>query len=157
MRPKRSIAAFAAAKACDSCVTSSATAFQSDLNSNPWDNPTVFQNVPVNPNDAARLQGTFTLVAPIYPDDPYYGTEPFRFGDHDLLSSAQHLPYALQFLPFCWTQEVDLELDSDDVFLACHSAGSTAGGVIAESGDDSRMDEAVLLAEGVANGELCLP
>jgi type II secretory pathway component PulK len=64
-------------------MLSNSTAFANNLNSNPWDNPSVFQNVPVNPQDAARLQGAFTLVAPIFPDDPSYGTEPFRYGVTD--------------------------------------------------------------------------
>ncbi|MCS6976893.1 MAG: general secretion pathway protein GspK [Gemmatales bacterium] len=47
-----------------------------------YDNPSVFLRRPVNAVDP-RYQGYFTIVAPRDPDDPYFGSQPLRFGVED--------------------------------------------------------------------------
>lgn len=47
-----------------------------------YDNPSVFLRRPVNAVDP-RYQGYFTIVAPRDPEDPYFGSQPLRFGVED--------------------------------------------------------------------------
>lgn len=61
-------------------LLSDPASFTGTLNSNPFDNATVFQDVIVQANDKPRFQGRFSVVAPIDPLDPAYGSQPFRFG-----------------------------------------------------------------------------
>ncbi|WP_020475518.1 type II secretion system protein GspK [Zavarzinella formosa] len=57
-------------------------AFSGTLNSNPYDNPSVFQSVLVKESDNARAQGRFSLVSPNYADQSVLtsGMAPMRFG-----------------------------------------------------------------------------
>src|SRR5262245_331513 len=50
------------------------------LNGNPFDNPGAFQGQVVQANGQPRLQGRFSIVAPVDPADPTAGSQPFRFG-----------------------------------------------------------------------------
>ncbi len=50
------------------------------LNSNPFDNPGVFQGVLVQPHEHPRFQGRFCLIAAIDPDDPAASGQGYRFG-----------------------------------------------------------------------------
>lgn len=56
--------------------------FQNTLNSNPYDNPSVFQGVVVAANSQPRRQGRFSIVAPIDPEDATNG-QTFRYGCMD--------------------------------------------------------------------------
>jgi type II secretory pathway component PulK len=57
--------------------------FTSTLNSNPYSNPTVFQDVPVgDPGDSGR-QGRFSVIAPPSPDDVSTGSATYRYGVTD--------------------------------------------------------------------------
>ncbi len=53
------------------------------LNNNPYNNPTAFQGIVVDPNAAPRLRGQFTILALLSPDDPNFGTQGFRPGVED--------------------------------------------------------------------------
>ena len=55
-------------------------AFTGKLNSNPFDNPSVFQSVVVKEADSPRAQGRFSLMAPDYANVSQTGTIPTRFG-----------------------------------------------------------------------------
>jgi type II secretory pathway component PulK len=50
------------------------------LNGNPYDNPQFFSGIAVGSSDSPRMQGRFSIVAPLTPDDPAFGTVPYRFG-----------------------------------------------------------------------------
>jgi type II secretory pathway component PulK len=56
--------------------------FTNTLNSNPYDNPVVFQSQAVN-GDFPRGQGRFTILALQAPDDPSFQGQPTRFGVTD--------------------------------------------------------------------------
>jgi type II secretory pathway component PulK len=64
-------------------LLSNTDSFTNTLNSNPYDNPTAFQDVIVQSSDQPRLQGRFSLAAPLSIDDPLFGTNAFRFGVTD--------------------------------------------------------------------------
>jgi type II secretory pathway component PulK len=53
------------------------------LNGNPYDNPQAFQDIIVAPSDQPQLQGRFSIVSPLGPDDSVTSTAPFRFGVTD--------------------------------------------------------------------------
>ncbi len=55
-------------------------AFTGKLNSNPFDNPAVFQSVVVKEADSPRAQGRFSLMAPDYANVSQTGSIPTRFG-----------------------------------------------------------------------------
>src|SRR5438128_3830913 len=54
--------------------------FSSQLNGNPYDNPTAFQGIIVAPSDDPHMQGRFSIVSPLGPDDTTTGGNPFRYG-----------------------------------------------------------------------------
>jgi type II secretory pathway component PulK len=64
-------------------LLSNPDAFTNTLNSNPFDNTQAFQSIVVQPNGHPRLQGRFSIVAPLDPDDPAFGTKPYRWGVTD--------------------------------------------------------------------------
>jgi type II secretory pathway component PulK len=55
----------------------------STLNNNPYNNPTAFQGIVVDPNAAPRLRGQFSIFALLSPDDPNFGTQGLRPGVED--------------------------------------------------------------------------
>ena len=57
--------------------------FTNVLNSNPYDNSTAFQGIVVAPSDDPRMQGRFSIVSPLGPDDTATTTSPFRYGVTD--------------------------------------------------------------------------
>jgi type II secretory pathway component PulK len=58
--------------------------FSSILNSNPYNNPSVFGQQVVQSNDTARFQGRFSLMAKLSIDDPgITGSQPYTFGVMD--------------------------------------------------------------------------
>ncbi len=64
-------------------LLSDPTAFTSTLNSNPWDNASVFQDILVQDNDAATRRGRFSILTIRDPNDPLFLTQPYRFGVTD--------------------------------------------------------------------------
>jgi type II secretory pathway component PulK len=64
-------------------LLSNPDAFTNTLNSNPYDNPSVFQGVTVNGRSKAHLRGRFGIFAPLDPGDPSTGSLPFRVGVTD--------------------------------------------------------------------------
>lgn len=64
-------------------MLSNTDAFLNNLNSNPYDNPTVFQNILVQPNSIARFQGRFSIVAPLDVDTAVTSAQSFRYGAVD--------------------------------------------------------------------------
>jgi type II secretory pathway component PulK len=62
-------------------LLSDPTSFTGVLNSNPYNNQSVFGQQIVQPNDQPRFQGMFSLVAPLAPDDPgVTGQQPYTYG-----------------------------------------------------------------------------
>ena len=57
--------------------------FTSQVNGNPYDNPTAFQGIVVASSDDPRKQGRFSIVSPLGPDDTATSTNPFRYGVTD--------------------------------------------------------------------------
>jgi type II secretory pathway component PulK len=57
--------------------------FTGTLNSNPYDNSSVFQGVAVGTADTPRQQGRFSLVSPLGPDESTGGDTPFHYGVTD--------------------------------------------------------------------------
>lgn len=55
-------------------------AFSGTLNSNPFDNPSVFQGVVVKESNNARGQGRFAIISPDYANVSATGAAPLRFG-----------------------------------------------------------------------------
>src|SRR5438105_2853172 len=53
------------------------------LNGNPYNTPQAFSAIAVGSGDQAGRQGRFSIVAPIDPDDPAAGSQPYRFGVTD--------------------------------------------------------------------------
>jgi type II secretory pathway component PulK len=69
------------------------------LNSNPYNNPQVFNHQVLQANEQARLQGCFSLVAPLAPDDPNVtGSQPYTYGVLDE-SSKINLTALMQLDP----------------------------------------------------------
>jgi type II secretory pathway component PulK len=65
-------------------VLSDSTSFTSVLNSNPWDNPTAFQDVLVQDNDNTGRRGRFSVITLRSPSDPQYSpSNAYRFGVTD--------------------------------------------------------------------------
>jgi type II secretory pathway component PulK len=65
-------------------MLSDPTNFTSILNSNPYNNPSVFGQQVVQSNDSARFQGRFSLLARLPIDDPgITGSQPYTFGTMD--------------------------------------------------------------------------
>jgi type II secretory pathway component PulK len=54
--------------------------FTTQLNGNPYDNPTAFQGIIVAPSDDPHQQGRFSIVSPLGPDDTTTGGNPFHYG-----------------------------------------------------------------------------
>ncbi len=50
------------------------------LGGNPYDNPSVFQNIAVGDFDNPRWRGRFSIVSPLGEDDVVGGTQSFRYG-----------------------------------------------------------------------------
>jgi type II secretory pathway component PulK len=61
-------------------LLSNATTRTSVLSNNPFSNPQYFQGIVVNPQALPRLQGRFSILAPVDPTDPNASAQPFRFG-----------------------------------------------------------------------------
>jgi type II secretory pathway component PulK len=61
-------------------LLSNPNSFSTILNSNPYDNAQAFQGVIVQPSGQPRFQGRFSIVAPLDPDQPSSGSQPFRYG-----------------------------------------------------------------------------
>ncbi len=61
-------------------IIGNSTNFTTFLNSNPYDNSTVFRGIVVAPSDQPRFQGRFSIVSPLGPDDSPSSSSPFRFG-----------------------------------------------------------------------------
>jgi type II secretory pathway component PulK len=64
-------------------VLGNSTAFSTVLNSQPFNNQGAFQGISVNSQAPSRLQGRFTILTPLDPTDPNYGTQTFRYGVSD--------------------------------------------------------------------------
>jgi type II secretory pathway component PulK len=62
-------------------LLSNPDAYTNTLNSNPYNNPSAFQRVVVNPSASQRFRGYFSIVSPLDPGDT--GSQPFRFGVSD--------------------------------------------------------------------------
>jgi hypothetical protein len=63
-------------------ILSNPDTFANTLNSNPYNNPQVFQGVSVQDNDSPH-QGRFSIIAPLGPDDAPSESQPYRFGVRD--------------------------------------------------------------------------
>jgi type II secretory pathway component PulK len=61
-------------------IVGNSTNFTNVLNGNPYDNPGAFQGIVVAPSDQASLQGRFSIVSPLGPDDSATTTNPFHYG-----------------------------------------------------------------------------
>ena len=61
-------------------LLSNPDAFLNTLNGNPYDNAQAFHGIVVQPHDIPRFQGRFSIVAPLDPDDPLVGAQPYRYG-----------------------------------------------------------------------------
>src|SRR5439155_27210678 len=64
-------------------LLSNADALSNTLNGNPYDNAAAFSGIIVQANDQARFQGSFSVLAPLDPDDTTTPTQPYRFGVTD--------------------------------------------------------------------------
>jgi type II secretory pathway component PulK len=64
-------------------VLGNSTNFTTLLNSQPFNNQAAFQAISVNSQAPSRLQGRFTILTPLDPTDPNYGTQTFRYGVSD--------------------------------------------------------------------------
>ena len=64
-------------------ILSNSDAFTKTLNGNPFDNAQAFQGILVNPQAQPRLQGRFSIIAPLSPDDPNIASQPYCFGVTD--------------------------------------------------------------------------
>jgi type II secretory pathway component PulK len=60
-------------------ILSNPDTFTNTLNSNPYNNPQVFQGISVQDNGSPR-QGRFSIIAPLGPDDAPSDSQPYRFG-----------------------------------------------------------------------------
>jgi type II secretory pathway component PulK len=76
------LASSAGSSSNPSSSSTSATASSSTSSTSPnvIDNASTFQGVLVQPNDSARLQGRFSLMAPLDPDSTASGNQGYRFG-----------------------------------------------------------------------------
>jgi type II secretory pathway component PulK len=63
-------------------VLSNPDTFTNTLNSNPYNNPQVFQGISVQDNGGPH-QGHFSIIAPLGPDDAPSESQPYRFGAVD--------------------------------------------------------------------------
>ncbi|HLJ93245.1 MAG TPA: type II secretion system protein GspK, partial [Gemmataceae bacterium] len=63
-------------------ILSNPDTFANTLNSNPYSNP-LFQGITVQEGRNPRLQGRFSIVAPLGPDDTPSDAQPYRFGVGD--------------------------------------------------------------------------
>jgi type II secretory pathway component PulK len=61
-------------------VLSNPDTFTNTLNSNPFNNPAVFQSLTVQDGAQPHFQGHFSIIAPLGPDDAPSDTQPYRFG-----------------------------------------------------------------------------
>jgi type II secretory pathway component PulK len=64
-------------------VLSNPDVFTNTLNSNPFNNPQVFQGISVQEGAQPHFQGRFSIIAPLGPDDTPTDTQPYRFGVTD--------------------------------------------------------------------------
>lgn len=64
-------------------LLSNADSFTNTLNSNPYNNPQVFQGITVREDGPSGSQGRFSIVAPLGPDDAPSDSQPYRFGVTD--------------------------------------------------------------------------
>ena len=64
-------------------LLSDPNAFANQLGSNPFNNPTVFQNIAVGEPSNGGAQAYFSVIAPLGPDDTPSTQQPFRFGATD--------------------------------------------------------------------------
>jgi type II secretory pathway component PulK len=64
-----------------SAILSNPDTFTNTLNSNPFNNPSVFQGISVTPDGTqTHAQGLFSIIAPLGPDDTPSDALPYRFG-----------------------------------------------------------------------------
>jgi len=70
--------------------------FINTLNSNPYDNPQYFQGIPVGTANNPNMQGNFTIVSLLSPDNPLAQNTPYRYGVCDE-SSKINLNALLQY------------------------------------------------------------
>ncbi|MFL5241165.1 MAG: hypothetical protein ACJ8FY_03575 [Gemmataceae bacterium] len=80
---RRSIQAHAAANSgihYAAALLSDSNAFTNTLNSNPYDNSSVFQAQLVQSNDVARWQTRFGVIAPLGPDESASDSQSYHFG-----------------------------------------------------------------------------
>ena len=64
-------------------VLADPNSFSSVLNSNPYDNPTAFQDILVQDDDKTGRRGRFSVVTLRDPNDPLFTSQPYRFGVTD--------------------------------------------------------------------------
>ncbi len=57
--------------------------FNTALGGNPYDNASFFQAIAVQGNGPGNSQGRFSVIAPLDPDDPAGGSQPYRYGVTD--------------------------------------------------------------------------
>ena len=57
--------------------------FTNQLNSNPYNNPTVFRDILVHEGDTPKQTGYLSVIALVGPDDPNFGSQAFYFGVED--------------------------------------------------------------------------
>jgi len=83
---RRSIQAHAAANSgihYAAAIISDSNAFTNTLNSNPYDNSSVFQAQLVQSNDVARWQTRFSVIGPLGPDESASDSQSYHFGVTD--------------------------------------------------------------------------
>lgn len=64
-------------------VLSNPDTFTNTLNSNPFQNPQVFQGISIREGSQPHSQGRFSIIAPFGPDDSPSDNQPYRFGVTD--------------------------------------------------------------------------
>jgi type II secretory pathway component PulK len=64
-------------------ILSNSDTFTNTLNSNPYNNPQVFQGISVRDDSEAGSKGRFNIIAPLGPDDAPSDSLPYRFGVTD--------------------------------------------------------------------------
>ena len=64
-------------------LLSNKDSFTGTLASNPYDNAGAFQGIEVGTNQNTRLQGRFSIVAPLSPDETVNGAAGFHYGVTD--------------------------------------------------------------------------
>src|SRR5258708_5902979 len=83
---RRSIQAHAAANSgihYAAAIISDSNAFTNTLNSNPYDNSSVFQAQIVQSNNVARWQARFSVIGPLGPDESASDSQSYHFGVTD--------------------------------------------------------------------------